>query len=108
MSRGKTGELDRRLTDGRRVTAAEVEAVLADHQAEASVRSAQKARCDVQACAACGYRPTRQQPVCRSVAVAQGIRWGRTPQWHGPIEEHGHEQERAVEQRELFDVERSA
>lgn len=81
------GELDGRLTDGRQITAAVVDAVLADHQAEAEVRCAQKARREVTACA-CGYEPTRQQPVCRSVVVAQAVRWGRAPQWHGPADEH--------------------
>lgn len=37
-----------------------------------------------QACAACGYVPTRRQPVCRSTAVAVALRFGRRPEWNGP------------------------
>lgn len=66
------GGLDRRLMDARRVTASVVAAVLKDHDCS-----------DGQRCAACDYVLSRRQPICRSVAVAQGLRFGRAPQWAG-------------------------
>lgn len=66
------GALDRRLLDVRSVAAEVLAAVLKEHDCS-----------DGRACAACGYRPTRRRPVCRSVAVAQGLRWGRALRWAG-------------------------
>ncbi|MGH3611384.1 MAG: hypothetical protein ACRDRK_01930 [Pseudonocardia sp.] len=57
------GALDPRLLDlrSRSAVAALIEEVLREHD------------CSGDECAACGYRPTRRQKVCRSVAVAKGL-----------------------------------
>jgi hypothetical protein len=67
------GALDPRLLDlrSRSVLSAVIAEVLREHD------------CSGEECAACGYRPTRQQKVCRSVAVAQGLRACRAPRWNG-------------------------
>jgi hypothetical protein len=84
------GALDARLLDWGSVTAE----VLKEHDCS-----------DGRACAACGYRPTRRQPVCWSVAVAQGLRCGRAPRWVGgdPVEVPESE-DSGGEQWELFSV----
>lgn len=68
------GAVDPRLLDlrSRSALTAVIEEVLREHD------------CSGEECAACGYRPTRRQRVCRSVAVAQGLRAGRVPRWNEP------------------------
>jgi len=67
------GAVDPRLLDlrSRQALAVVIEEVLREHD------------CSGEECSACGYRPTRRQKVCRSVAVAQGLRAGRAPRWNG-------------------------
>lgn len=67
------GALDSRLLDlrSRSALSVVVAEVLREHD------------CSGEECAACGYRLTRRQKVCRSVAVAQGLRAGRAPRWSG-------------------------
>jgi hypothetical protein len=66
------GAVDHRLLDWRAANAEVLAAVLKDHDCS-----------DGQACVACGYRPTRRQPVCRSVVLARALRGGRAAQWSG-------------------------
>ena len=67
------GELDPRLLDlrSRSALALVIQEVLQKHD------------CSGEECTACGYRPTQRQRVCRSVAIAQGLRAGRAPRWNG-------------------------
>lgn len=39
---------------------------------------------DQHACTACGYRPSKKQPVCPSQAIAYALIRGRAPRWHEP------------------------
>jgi hypothetical protein len=66
------GAVDPRLLDlcSRLALAVAIEEVLREHD------------CSGEECTACGYRPTRRQRVCRSVALAQGLRVGRAPRWN--------------------------
>lgn len=63
------GAVDHRLLDGRAVTARVLAAMLTEHDCS-----------NGRACMACGYWPSRRQPVCRSVALVQGRRVGYAPQ----------------------------
>lgn len=76
MAARQRGAVDSRLLDLRSRSALSVviEEVLREHD------------CSGEECAACGYRPTRRQRVCRSVAVAKGLRAGRAPRWNGEPE----------------------
>lgn len=66
------GAVDPRLLDlrSRSALAVVIQEVLREHD------------CSGEECTACGYRPTQRQRVCRSVAVAQGLRAGRAPRWN--------------------------
>jgi hypothetical protein len=86
----QVGAIDARLLDVRAVTGEVLAAVLTEHD------------CSGTACTACGYVPTRRQAVCRSVAVAKGMRVGRAPSWAGPVEPALSVRDVAGEQGELF------
>lgn len=72
VSEAQRGAVDPRLLDlrSRSALTAVIAEVLREHV------------CSGEECSACGYRPTRRQRVCRSVAVAQGLRAGRAPRWN--------------------------
>lgn len=63
------GAVDGRLLDVRYVDERVLAAVLRDHD------------CSAGTCPACGHVTTRRRPVCRSVALARGMRVGRAPSW---------------------------
>lgn len=67
------GALDPRLTATATPSRVVLDEVLSEHD------------CTRPECPACGHRTSRRQPVCRSAAVAAGLRFGRRPSWSEPV-----------------------
>ncbi len=90
----RAGALDRRLL-APAVPAAVLDQVIREHETAGR---------DV--CAGCGYVPTRQRPVCRSLALALSLRYGlrRPLRWYDDEPTAAPAPRSPVEQDELFGV----